>query len=61
MRGTDPLASWTVPKKAPAVMVVPTATGFIVGTTTNASEEHQAQIARRLQAKYGSGGPKRRP
>lgn len=59
--GTDPLAGWTVPKKAPAVMVVKTATGFVFGTTTNASEEDQARIAKQIQAKYGSGGPKRRP
>jgi hypothetical protein len=61
MPGTNPLAGWTVPKKAPAVMVVPVDNGFLIGTTTNATEEQQARMAKRIQAKHGSGGPKRRP
>ncbi len=61
MPGTNPLAGLTVPKKAASVMVVPTAKGFMIGTTTNASEEDQARIVKRIQEKHGLGGPKRRP
>lgn len=59
--GTDPLAGWTVPKRAPAVVVIKVGDGYMVGTITNASEEEHARRVKRALQKERANRDKRGP
>jgi hypothetical protein len=59
--GTDPLAGFVLPKRAPSVSITPTSDGYIVGMNTNSSPEHQARVEARIREKYGAPGPDGRP